>query len=121
MDRIRIIALSLGLLLALSACGAGSASSPYLGTWYTTEASFDGRALDVENDLMGGLTIELQDQGLCQLTFAGKTDELTWSEEDGSITLSDGQEDLVGTIDEESMNIEMEGALFTLVRENEEG
>ena len=115
MRRVYMFAAVVVLLLGLSACG-GTSSSPYLGTWVTTEASFDGRELDVEGDLMGGLTLELQEEGLCQLTFAGQTDTLTWSAEDGRITLSDGAEDLTGTIDENQMIVEMQGAAFTLTR-----
>lgn len=117
MRKIYLFVAMLILLLALSACG-GEEASPYLGTWVTTSASFDGRELDVENDLMGGLTLELQEEGLCQLTFAGQTDTLTWSAEDGSITLSDGTDDLIGTIDESTMTVEMQGAVFTLTRES---
>ena len=109
------------LLLALCACGetAGEPSSPYLGLWSATSAQYDETEFDVGEVFSDGLVLELKENGICQLTVGEQSDPVTWSAgEDGSITISDGEADLTGTISEEEIVLEISGMYITLTRED---
>lgn len=120
MKKIVWAAMTLAMLLALCACGGGTASSPYLGTWVATMARYEDVEFHVNDIFEGAFVAELKDKGICQLSIGDQSDEVTWSETDGAITISDGEVDLTGTITEDVMVLTLSGVEVTLVREGAE-
>ncbi len=118
MKRLTCAALILLLALALCACGGEKEpSSPYLGVWTATSAQFGGADIEISEVFTDGMILELKDNGICQLTLGEQSDTATWSAADGSITISDGETDLVGTIDESAVVLDISGMYITLTRD----
>ena len=110
--------LALLLLLALSACGEEKESaSPYVGVWTAAAARYGDVFIDIYEVYSDGMILELQDNGVCLLTLGEASSPATWSEVNGAITISDGETDLVGTIDENAIVLEISGMYITLLRE----
>ena len=112
--------LTLALLFALSACGGDSgeaADSPYIGLWTATSTSMSGLEMSVEDLFSEGFTVDLKGNGKCEMNFDGDNATGKWSEENGAITISDGDMDITGTIDESTMVLELgDGISLTLTR-----
>ena len=95
--------LALLTALVLCACGGTSGtaqteSSPYAGTWTATSASYGETDVPIEEVFAEGMSLELQSNGVCQLTLGEQSDPATWSAVDGAITISDGETDFLGTL-----------------------
>ena len=120
MKRLICPVLALLMVLALCACGGTAGSeeaSPFAGTWTATSASYGDVDVPIEEVFAEGLTLELQSNGVCRLTLGGQSDPASWSETDGAITISDGETDFLGTIDETAMVLDISGMTITLTRE----
>ncbi len=107
------------LVLALCACGetAEEPSSPYLGTWTAASARFEDTEIGVGEVFPDGMVLELKESGVCQLTLGEQSQPLTWSAaDDGSITISDGETDFLGTISENEIVLEIGGISVSLTR-----
>lgn len=123
MKRLICAALALATALALCACGgAGEPDSPYLGVWTAVSARFDdGTELDIAEVYPEGMVLELRESGVCQLTLGEQSDPASWSESEGNLTISDGETDLLGTIDDSAIILELSGVYITLIREGADG
>lgn len=119
MKRIISAAFALGLALVLCACGetASEPASPYAGVWTAVSASFGEEDVPISEVFPDGMVLELQSNGVCQLTLGEESDPATWSETEGAITISDGETDLLGTISEEAIVLDISGMSITLTRE----
>ena len=122
MKRMLFAVLALLTALVLCACGGTSGtaqteSSPYAGTWTATSASYGETDVPIEEVFAEGMSLELQSNGVCQLTLGEQSDPATWSAVDGAITISDGETDFLGTIDETAMVLDISGMTITLTRE----
>ena len=120
----RVFCSVLVLLTALLLCACGGTSetaqtdtSPYAGTWTVTAASSGDEEMAVEKVYPDGMSIELWGNGVCQITVGELSDPATWSATDGAITISDGETDVLGTIDETAMVLDISGITITLTRE----
>ena len=114
-------ALSLLMALALCACGGAKApDSPYAGVWTAVSANYGDVDVPIGEVFPDGMVLELQDSGVCQLTLGDQSDPASWSAEDGSITISDGETDLLGTVDENQVVLEISGMYITLIRDGED-
>ena len=92
----RMIAAVLTLLLAVALCACGGEKipdSPYLGTWTAVSAQFGDADVPIDEVFPGGMVLELQASGVCQLTLGDQSDPASWSAADGNITISDGETD----------------------------
>ena len=119
----RMIAAVLTLLLAVALCACGGEKipdSPYLGTWTAVSAQFGDADVPIDEVFPGGMVLELQASGVCQLTLGDQSDPASWSAADGNITISDGETDLLGTVDEGAIVLEISGMYITLTRGAEE-
>ncbi len=114
MKKLLCTALALMLLLALGGCG--SDESALQGTWQAVGAEFEGKTFDVSQLFEGGMELELRKDGTSRLTLNGQSDEITWTEEDGTLTLSDGKESMTGEIEEDQIVLTINGARITLER-----
>jgi len=118
-----LICLALAAILALTLCACGESqnqemTSPYAGVWTATSARYGDTEVAIGDVFPDGLSLELQDNGVCQLTLGEDTDPATWSvAEDDSITISDGETDLLGTVDGDVIVLEISGMSITLTRE----
>lgn len=118
MKRMTCAALALLMILALCACGGEKApASPYLGTWTAVSARFGETDIDISEVFADGMVLELQDKGVCRLSLGEQSDPATWTATDGNLTVSDGQTDLLGTIDENAIVLEISGMYITLTRD----
>ncbi len=119
MKRIISAAFALGLALVLCACGetASEPASPYAGVWTAVSAAFGEEDVPISEVLPDGMVLEPQSNGVCQLTLGEDSDPATWSETEGAITISDGETDLLGTISEEAIVLDISGMSITLTRE----
>ena len=54
------------------------------------------------------------------MTLGDQSDPASWSAADGNITISDGETDLLGTVDEDAIVLEISGMYITLTRGAEE-
>ena len=121
MKRMTCAVLTLLLALALCACGGDKApDSPYLGTWTAVSARFGDADVPIDEVFPDGMVLELQASGVCQLTLGDQSDPASWSAADGNITISDGETDLLGTVDEDAVVLEISGMYITLTRGTEE-
>ena len=113
--------LALGMALALCACGetAAEPASPYAGVWTAVAAQFGDTDVPIEEVFTDGMVLELQDNGVCQLTLGAESDPASWSADEGLITISDGENDLTGTISEDAIVLEISGMNITLTRNGE--
>lgn len=118
MKRAFCACLTLLLVLALCACGGtAEESSPYAGTWTAAAAAYGETEVPIEDVFTDGFSVELKSNGVCQLTLGEQSDPATWSAVDGAITISDGETDFLGTIDETAMVLDISGMTITLTRE----
>ena len=119
MKRIISAAFALGLALVLCACGetASEPASPYAGVWTAVSAAFGEEDVPISEVFPDGMVLELQSNGVCQLTLGEDSDPATWSETEGAITISDGETDLLGTISDEAIVLDISGMSITLTRE----
>ena len=109
------------MVLALCACGesASEPASPYAGVWTAVSAKFGDTDVPIEEVFADGMVLELQDNGVCQLTLGDESDPGSWSETEGNITISDGENDLTGTVSEEAIVLDISGMDITLTRNGE--
>ncbi len=114
----------MALLTAMILCACGGTSetaqtdsSPYAGTWTATSASYGEVDVPIEEVFAEGMSLELRGNGVCQLTLGEQSDPATWSATEGAITISDGETDFLGTIDESAMVLDISGMTITLTRE----
>ena len=118
MKRTICASLTLLMVLALCACGGkAEEASPYAGTWTAVSAAYGETEVPVEEVFADGFSVELQSNGVCRLTLGEQSDPATWSAVDGAITISDGETDFLGTIDETAMVLDISGMTITLTRE----
>lgn len=117
---IRIV-LAIGTTLVLCACEqtAAEPASPYAGIWTAVSAEFEGTDVPIKEVFTDGMVLELQSNGVCQLSLGDDTDPASWSEEEGAITISDGETDLTGTVSEDAIILEISGMNITLTRDGE--
>ena len=121
MKRWLCVALAMGMALALCACGetAVEPASPYAGVWTAVAAKFGDTDIPIEEVFTDGMVLELQDNGVCQLTLGDESDPASWSEAEGVITISDGENDLTGTVSEEAIILDISGMSITMTRDGE--
>ena len=121
MKRWILLLLALGMTLVLCACGgtASEPASPYAGVWTAVSAEFGGTDVPIEEVFTDGMVLELKGNGVCQLSLGEDSDPASWSEEEGAITISDGETDLTGTISEDAMVLDISGMNITLTRDGE--
>ena len=115
------IILALGMALIMCACGetAEEPDSPYAGVWTAVAAKFGDIDVPIEEVFTDGMVLELKGNGVCQLTLGDESDPASWSETEGVITISDGETDLIGTIDETAIVLDISGMSITLTRDGE--
>ena len=101
------ILLSLLLVLSLTACGGGSASTdPNAGLYTASTVEMLGVEIDAADAFTSGFTIELKDKGRCALVVDGKKANGKWTLEGTTFTLDGGGIKCEGTL---------EGGVITLV------
>ena len=117
-----LLVLALGMTLGLCACGgtASEPASPYAGVWTAVSAEFGGTDVPIEEVFTDGMVLELKGNGVCQLSLGDDTDPASWSAEDGTITISDGETDLTGTVSEEAIVLDISGMNITLTRDGDD-
>lgn len=103
----KITSLILVLMLAL-ACVSFSAAEDFTGTWYMTEMSAEGISISPA-DLGMEATLILNEDGSATLDLLGQVVEMTWAEENGTVTLSAEGESLALAYDGASLSMEMDG------------
>ena len=121
MKRWILLVAALGMALVMSACGETTSvpASPYAGIWTAVSAEFEGTEVPIEEVFPDGMVLELQGNGVCQLSLGDDSDPASWSEEEGAITISDGETDLTGTVSEEAIVLDISGMNITLTRDGE--
>ena len=121
MKRWICLILALGTALALCACGetAAESASPYAGVWTAVAAKYGETDIPIEEVFTDGMVLELKDNGVCQLTLGSESDPASWSEDEGAITISDGENDLTGTVSEDAIVLDISGMSITLTRNGE--
>ena len=98
-------------LCALTACGGG-AESPYAGTWKLDGFAMEGLEMTLEDLEMSAddAVIVINSDGTAEMTMDGDTYSLTWTEADGTLSLTDGTDTLNATIlDDGRLSIDIEG------------
>ena len=121
---IKLISLAMAammLVFALAACGSsggGSAAAddPNLGLYKLS--SVMGFSLEEyaqmmevsEEEAADSMTLELKADGKADMTVDGEAQSLDWSITDGTLTLTDGQETLEGTVEDGVITLDIEGA-----------
>ena len=93
----KVVSLMLVAVMVFSLAACGSKSNSILGTYKMTKVSMAGVEVSVDEYLKavgqedGSVTMEIKDGGTYTIDMAGSTEEGTWEEKDGKITL-DGLE-----------------------------
>ena len=116
--------LAVALVLALAACGGsgGDADDPNLGTYKLqsmmgfTVAEYAEMMGVTEEEAADSMTLELKSGGKATFTTDGDPSELKWSVEGATITLSDSQDTLEGTIADGVVTLNIEGAELVLAK-----
>lgn len=119
---IKIISLllTLMLVLALAACGGSSgggtaADDPNLGMYKLSNImgfSLEEYAEMLEitpEEAADSMTLELKSDGKADMVIDGDAQTLDWSVTDGTLTLTDGQESLEGTVADGVITLDIEG------------
>lgn len=121
MKKLLCAALALVMTAALCACGGtGAPDSPYVGVWTAAAARFGDMDVDIGEVFPDGMVLELKESGVCQLTLGDQSDPASWSETDGQITISDGENDLLGVVEEDAIILDISGMSIILTREGAE-
>lgn len=112
----KISALCLALLLALSLCACGgSADTESLGKYNCTSISMQDMTLEGS-----GQWLELQEGGKATLFVSDQTYTGEYTLADGAFTLNiDGQDAAAGTLEGDTLTIDLLGATLTFVKEAE--
>lgn len=105
------IALVFCMIFALCACK----SDPFCGRYVAESMEIGGQSFKVEDAYESGATIELKDVNLCTLTLDGNVYEGTWSSEGSAITITLEAEASAGTIDGDTLKVDLYGTGMTMV------
>lgn len=120
------LVLALMLVLALAACGGSgggaAADDPNLGTYKLQ--SLMGFSVAEYAEMMGvteeeaadSMALELKADGKAEWTIDGEAQSLDWSMEGETITFTDGQETLEGTLVDGVITLDMEGMEISLAK-----
>ena len=103
----KITSLILVLMLAL-ACVSFSAAEDFTGTWYMTEMSAEGITVSPA-DLGMEATLVMNEDGTAVLDLLGQVIDVTWAEENGTVTLTAEGESLPLVYDGAALSMDMDG------------
>ena len=117
---ISLVMTVLMLVFALAACGGSSgggaaADDPNVGVYKLSSVmgfSLEeyAKLLEVsEEEAADSMTLELKSDGKADMTIDGETQTLDWSVTDGALTLTDGQENLEGKVEDGVITLDIEG------------
>ena len=81
-----VVLMALSIIVGLAACG--KKTSQYVGEWKATTASAQGTEVDL-GTLGLAVNISVREDGTIAVTAAGQTEEGTWKEIDGGISIMD--------------------------------
>ena len=104
-NTMKLLSVILILSLLLAACGGGSSDDPNAGTWVGVSATMLGIEMEAADLFPDGISLELQGNGKGKLIAEGDSDRITWTYEDGVLTIVDGDESMTGTIDGDTMTL----------------
>ena len=119
----RLLALTMAIVMAfsLTACGGGKTSNePDSGKYTATTAETMGLELEVSALFGSGFTIDLYDNGKCDITVDGKNASGKWTLSGEAFTVSGGDFDASGTLKNGVMvleNVMDMGITLKLLRE----
>ena len=127
MKKMKLFSLFLALVMffALAACGGsggGDADDPNLGMYKLqsmmgfTVAEYAEMMGVTEEEAADSMTLELKSGGKAVFTTDGDPSNLKWSVEGDTITLSDSQDTLEGTISDGVITLNIEGAELVLAK-----
>lgn len=114
MKKVALVLLAVIMLVSLSACGKNS-DSPYIGTWNSTGYEAMGTSFSVEE--MGKSSMEIKNNGRLTMDFMGESGEGSWEEAKEGIKISDGSYEIIATMDEETMIIDIDGVYIYFEKE----
>lgn len=101
----------------LAGCGGKSRKgSKYLGKWNAVTAELSGVELQVA-DLMGEFSIELKEDGVCEVHLDGESESGTWEESENGVTIRDSTDTLTVNEKDGNLYIEYEGVSFRFEKE----
>lgn len=86
-----VVLMALSIIVGLAACG--KKTSQYVGEWKATTASAQGTEVDL-GTLGLAVNISVREDGTIAVTAAGQTEEGTWKEIDGGISITSGGESM---------------------------
>ncbi|MCQ2497078.1 MAG: hypothetical protein MJ131_10870 [Lachnospiraceae bacterium] len=98
-------------IFALCACK----SDPFCGNYNVESVEIGGQSFKTEDAYANGASIELKDVNLCTLKLDGNTYEGTWSSDGSSITVTLEAEASKGTIEGNTLKIDLYGTGMTMV------
>ena len=107
MKRFLALLLSLVLTLTLCACGGGE-DTAHVGQYDCTSVTMG----DVTVDTIEG-SLDLQKDGKGSLTMSGQTFDLTYTLEEGTLTLTIDGQDAAGTYADGTITVDLFGATCT--------
>ena len=97
-------------MLLMTACGNGKASqedlAAYEGEWVAVAASQEGVSLGMEVIANGDMELVLNSDATPELHFSGGNGEGTWNVNKEEFTLTTGEDEIKGTITEDTLIVE---------------
>ena len=114
----KILALVLALLFVvgcLSACGGSLSEEEKAAVGYYALISYSMSGFEVD---AGDGHLDLKDNGKADFIVEGEGGTVKWTLENGTITISDSESSYSGTVDGDSIQLEMEGMLLQFERQN---
>ena len=119
----KIIAMLLAALMVMSVLvgcgGGGDEDNPNLGTYKLQ--SLAGMSVEELKDLIGedmseSFIFEMKSGGKGVFTVDGEAGDVKWEMDGDTITISDGSDEMTGTIADGTLTIEIEGEELVMVK-----
>ena len=97
----------IGILFFAARGGSGSkASDPNLGLYKATVAEMYGLVLNADDIYEEGFTIELKENGVCEIISDGDKGRGNWTLEGDQLTIDDGHSSITGTLSDGVLKLE---------------
>ena len=102
---------------AFAACGNEYSDSEFLGKWKCTTGEMSGVEINAD-EVLGGFTLELEDDGTAKTTIAGSSAKGEWEPEgDGFVIKSDNEELKFKKAEDGAVKVEYQGVTINFEKE----